>query len=595
MKIDTTHERYEQLNDMYASVKSRKLLHWLLIILCTVAYISLNFLLVFMTFEDNDYNLVIHGIPISKFTLSGVIAQGQVISVVLITLNPIKRSNFVALFLCLVTGLASISKLAFGGSTKSIPGLLIAITSACVVIIITGNENKLNKQIHKVLEYTRILKNNDEMLHQMAYYDAFTGLPNRKMMIDQIELLIDNTSQNPKSFVIVYIDLDNFKKINDSLGHSLGDALLNQIAMRYRERCHKEDLLGRVGGDEFVLLIRENLNDVELIEYLESYRTALSDVIIVERKEFYVSASFGITKYPQDGNDADELFKNARIALYNAQKSRKVEYMFFNRKMQDEVLRRIKLENGLLVAIRNKELYMVFQPQFICCSNTLRGYEALVRWKNSELGLISPSEFIPISEETGYIIEMGKWIIETTLRKFKVLKECLNISAVVSINISVVQMIEPSFVTMIKDILEETKFDPEYLELEITESVFIASPDHVIEVINQLKELGIRIALDDFGTGYASLNYLQMLPINVLKIDKTFIDKITSYQSLNTMVGTIISLSHQLGIEVVAEGVEHEEQLMYLKRHRCDYIQGYLLSKPMEEEQLMKMNEINRA
>jgi len=386
----------------------------------------------------------------------------------------------------------------------------------------------------------------------------------------------------------VYLDLDNFKKINDSMGHNVGDEILKQVTLLWKSCCHQEDLLGRVGGDEFVILIRRSMLGDELIHYLECFRNVLSQPIFIQRKEFYIRASFGITKYPEDGTNAEELFRKADIALYRAKNSGKNEFRFYTKELQEELLKRVRLESGLMTSIRNNELYMVFQPQYFSSSTSLRGYEALVRWKHTELGLISPGEFIPIAEETGLIIEIGEWILETVLRKFTEFRIRYAMTPVVSVNISVIQIIEPSFVAMVKRVLEKTGFDSCNLELEITESVFIAYPEHVIDVIHQLKNLGIRIALDDFGTGYASLNYLQMLPINVLKIDKTFIDKITASNSLNQIVGSIITLSHQLGIEVVAEGVEREEQLKYLTEHNCDYIQGFLLSEPIEEKYIFE-------
>jgi diguanylate cyclase (GGDEF)-like protein len=393
--------------------------------------------------------------------------------------------------------------------TTALPGIVIPITSAGISIIISSYATNLRRQMRRVLEYSEIVNKDEELLHTLAYNDALSGLPNRKKILDQIDLLTNPANQNTQGFELVYLDLDNFKKINDTMGHSVGDAILKQVAERWKEKCHPQDILGRVGGDEFIILICHKLNDEELSEYLIGFGEALKGSIIVERKEFFVSASYGVTRYPTDAQSAGELIKNADIALYRAKNLGKNNYMFFNMQMQEDVSKRIQLENGLLSAIRNNELFMLFQPQYEGKSGKLRGYEALVRWRHPELGLVSPMEFIPIAEETGIINEIGRWIIETVLIQFMEIKRKWDMRVIVSINISVAQMLEPSFIHMIKEILLETGYDSNYLEFEITESVFITSPDYITEVIRQLKAMGIRIALDDFGTGYASLNFFK--------------------------------------------------------------------------------------
>lgn len=573
-------------NRPYLGISKAKPVHWILLVLCVLLYMLLNLLLIKLSYHDEFVQLI--NVQLKKSTLSGIVAQGQVIAIILITLNPIKRSNWVAIFLCSFTGLTALLRVVIKGYIDALPGAIIAIITVCISIIISSYGKNLNSQIHRVLEYSRIVKRNEVMLHNLAFYDTLTGLPNRKMIMDEIELLTDPALPNTKDFKLVYLDLDNFKKINDTMGHYVGDIILKQAALRWKKQCHKEDLLGRVGGDEFIIIIRHKASSVQLMEYLNGFCMALTDAIIIDHKDFYISASFGVTKYPEDALNADELLRNADIALYKAKNLGKNDIQFFDKNMKDEITKRIQIEIGLQSAIKKNELYMVFQPQYVSASRKLRGYEALIRWKHSEIGMISPSEFIPIAEETGIIIEIGKWIIETVLNQFIRFQKKLNTKAVISINISVIQMIEPSFVSMVKEILKKTGFDSNYLEFEITESVFIAYPDKVIQVINQLKEMGIRIALDDFGTGYASLNYLQMLPINILKIDKVFIDQINSIHPKNQMTGAIISLSHQLGIEVIAEGVELEEQLSNLVDNECDYVQGYLLGKPMDEKQILE-------
>lgn len=563
-----------------------RLIYWILLFVCVIFYIFFNSIILSLVPVQGDVTFI----KINKYTLSGIITQGQVVSVVLLTLIPIKRSYLVALLLCALTGTVSFINVLTTGSAEALPGIIVPATSSCICLIINYYAKRLKRQLNKVLDYSKIVKKNEEMLHSLAYYDTLTGLPNSKTLEDQIEALIDTESGLAKSsFYLVYLDIDDFKKINDTMGHSVGDVVIQNVAMRWKRYCHNEDMLARMGGDEFVLLICHEMNPEQLDEYLKGFRDVLKKPFSIGLSNFNIHASYGITKYPNDGDDIEELFKNADIALDKAKHQGKNNCQFFCKAMKENVFRRIRLENDLLSAISNNELYMVYQPQYECHSMKLRGFEALVRWRHSELGLISPIEFIPIAESSGFINEMGKWIIENVLNTFMALRKSTNIETVVAINISIKQILEPSFVSTVKEILKKTCFDSRYLEFEITESVFITSPDYVISVMNQLKALGIGIALDDFGTGYASLNYLQMLPIHILKIDKTFIDKLNTSHSANQMTGAIISLSHQLGLQVVAEGVETAEQLSCLNEYHCDYIQGYLKSKPVDEAQVARL------
>lgn len=559
----------------------------------------------------------ISNMSISNNILNGIIAQIQVLLTVFIVISPIKYNYLIAIILCLIQTMGIFMSIFIHKEMNTLPGIIVSLITIITITIINQYGKKLSRQIARVTkqreeiqqlydkdiasgkqlelqneqisDYDRTIKENEEMLHHMYFYDSLTGIPNRKMIINQIDYLIELSASDIEGFTLVYLDIDDFKKINDTMGHRVGDLILQQIVQRWKKILHKDDLLGRLGGDEFVIIIRRAMSNNDVFSYIEEFRRALSEGIIYEAKEFFITASFGVTVYPQDGYDTTEILQKAEIALYKSKDSGKNRIYFFKQEMQGETLQRVLLENGLLTAVKNDELFVVFQPLYNCIDKTLRGFEALIRWRYPELGLISPGKFIPIAEETGAIIDIGRWIISTVLRKFIEYEDKFNSKHVVSVNISVVQMLEPSFCDMIKETLEETGFDANYLELEITESVFIAYPDHIIEVINNLKSLGIRIALDDFGTGFASLSYLQVLPINVLKIDKTFIDRITEQYERNHIIGNIISLAHQLGFEVVAEGVEQEMQLQYLKSQDCDYIQGYLLSKPLEEEQVVQL------
>ena len=408
------------------------------------------------------------------------------------------------------------------------------------------------------------------------------------MIIDRIDFLISLAESKKISFATVFIDLDNFKKINDSMGHHAGDLLLKAVTSKLKGLIHSKDMLGRLGGDEFAIIIQRELKEEEILEYVENLKDSLMDCFVIENTEFNTSASLGISMYPQDGKDSAELLKCADTAMYKAKEYGKNGVYFFRKEMKEDILKKIEFENRLLSAIKNEEIFLVFQPQYTSNSKELRGFEVLVRWKSPELGLVSPGQFIPVAEETGFIVQLGEFIFRKACEKFKYIQDKYNIMSVISVNISALQIMDPYFVQMVKNVLEETKFDVRYLELEITESVFISSVDYVINIINELKEMGISIALDDFGTGYSSLNYLQLLPIDTLKIDKSFIDSIDN-NTKKQIVGSIISLVHKMEISVVAEGIENEIQLEYLKKHECDFIQGFLWGKPLNEEEVSKL------
>lgn len=460
--------------------------------------------------------------------------------------------------------------------------LIFPISSILIIVFVFWYTNNIRKHLKDIYYYTSISKENEKILHKLVYFDSLTGLPNRKMVLDEVERLIYQAHVD--KFYLIYFDLDDFKKVNETAGYCIGDEILLNVSSKWEDIKNEKDILGHLGGDEFALLIMEDMDREDLMEYIERFRLVLDEPISLFGKEYLVTASFGIAEYPCDGKDGIELLRSSFIAMNTAKDSGKNYVQFYTYEMQLEILKRLQIENGLLYSIKNDEMYMVYQPMYHCDNRTLRGFEALARWKYPGIGSINPAQFIPIAEETGMIVDLGKWIIKEVITKFMGFQRTYKINTIVSINISVVQMIEPSFVSMIKEVLEETGFDGRYLELEITESVLISYPEHIIEIITQLRAMGIRIALDDFGTGYASLNYLQMLPIDILKIDKSFIDKIDKKDTMNHIIKYIVNLAHQLGVEVVAEGVEYEEQLNFLNAIGCDYIQGFLLSKPIEEE-----------
>jgi diguanylate cyclase (GGDEF)-like protein len=546
--------------------------------------------------------------------IKGIIAQAQVMISIAMALIGKKFAFIVAIAINILLSVIVLILFINNKDLSILPGVVIPFITTVTVSIIYIFYRRLNNKIQEVViqnqricelyedvslkektlyeqnkklkEYNLIMENNKEELTTLANYDGLTKLPNRNMIFNQIDGLIANKDTQSSSFSLVFIDLDGFKKINDSSGHYSGDLMLKQVASKLKRILHKEDVLGRLGGDEFALIIHRDISKEEILEYLEGFRAELLDVFMIENASFRISASFGVSIFPNNGTNATDLLKSADTAMYNAKECGKNCIKFFDEEMKVEILKRLDLEEESMLSIDNNELFLVFQPQYSSFSKKLKGVEVLLRWNSLKLGFISPAEFIPIVEETGFIITMGKWVLEECCKKIKYFRNEYDSDLLVSINISAIQIMEPTFLSMVKKTLLDFDIDGKNLEFEITESVFISSIDYVIDIFKELKEMGIRIALDDFGTGYSSLSYIQLLPIDVLKIDKSFIDDIENNERKKSLVGSIISLVHNLNISVVAEGVENEAQLNILKEQNCDYIQGFFWGKPLSEKEI---------
>ena len=586
---------------------------WIPIILCSAINIALLSLLL-NAYTHKQLQLNLFGLSIDYYIFSGFAVQAQVLVNTYLSIKTMKK-GFIVVVLLNVLGIcfAGIGGVLIAGQVTALPGVVTYFSSTVISTVlyyfkkglrdniqrlteqrdeitslyreISASKEKLSQQNEQLKWYNKVMKENEKKLERLAYYDPLTGLPNRKMIIQKLDMLIHYSERTQAGFALVYIDIDNFKEINDLMGHHIGDMLLKEVTKRWKLRLNRSDVLGRMEGDEFAIIIRREMSSEDLLRYVESFRDAISDVFSYGMKELRIEASFGISVYPKDGRTTEDLLKHAGMAQAYVKASGKKGIEFFRHEMQKNMIERVQLEDGLKSAIMNRELYVVFQPQYSCETQQIRGFETLVRWRSKKLGMVSPATFIPIAEETGLIIDIGEWILRTVINKF-IKARAASRDYKLTINISVVQIIQPSFVSMVKKILDETGFDGSRLEFEITESVFISYPEKVINTLKQLKEMGISIALDDFGTGYASLKYLQMLPIDTLKIDRTFVSGIGEMESGNQIVGSIIALAHSLGILVVAEGVENMDQMNYLKEQKCDCVQGFLLSMPLEGDQV---------
>lgn len=422
----------------------------------------------------------------------------------------------------------------------------------------------------------------------LTYLDSLTGLPNRTKLDLHLEEAIKFASSTLSKFAVIFISIDNFKWINDTLGHAAGDEFLKRFAERLSSACSVHNFTCRFNSDEFIVIhsFKENLEEVD--SFIEKIKNAFLTPLEVSGQKLYVKFGIGISLYPDDGDLPEILLRNADIAVNIAKQFDLSGVEYYNSSYQKSIENKAVISQKLMAAMDNDEFYLNYQPIISTDSKEIYGFEVLLRWTNDELGTIPPSEFIPIAEETGLIIPLGKWVFETACRFYKKLKKKLGRDVIMSINISPHQLLQPDYVKSIKQVLEITQIPPEYIQLELTESVLISLFESASGILMELSELGITIALDDFGTGYNSLNYLKHFPINCLKIDKTFIDQINTSKKDFTIAGSIIDLVHNLDIKTVAEGVETENQFASLSSMKCDLIQGYLMSKPLNETQIIE-------
>lgn len=429
-------------------------------------------------------------------------------------------------------------------------------------------------------------KNSEEKIQFMNYYDDITGIPNRKMFTEKFQGLMNNNSKKSK-LGIIFFDIDNFKNINDTYGHEVGDEILLKLCHRIENILDGRHTFARFGGDEFIIAFSDVINEIEIKGFLDELLLKVSKPFDVNNKKIYCSISIGVSVYPNDANRLDILLKTADMAMHTAKEEGKNRYKFFDINILKILKRQYEIEKALRTAIENKEIFMVFQPKILIKGEKVNGFEALVRWVNDELGFISPAEFIPIAEKSGLIIDLGKYIIEESFKKCRELCCSTKSKFHIAINISDIQLREEGFISFVSEMLEKYNIPPEFIEFEITEGVIMKAIVKNIELLIELKRLGVSIALDDFGTGYSSLSYLKRLPIDVLKIDKSFIDGIGVDEKSEYIAESIIKLSHSLNLKVVAEGVETKEQLGYLDKMKCDAAQGYYFSKP-EKFQVIK-------
>lgn len=552
--------------------RTKILANWTL----TLPVLLYLFLLV-VAYQVNSFQITIKigTAQIPYISLGGILSQFQMLIFILIVVFYRKVGLVSVLILSSIQATLLILPIIVGKVYTSIAGIAILISSTAVSILIYFYLKRLDCNQNTIVKY--------------AFTDTLTGLPNRRAFNDYLNKLIAEYNNEEDKFALVMIDLDDFKNINDSVGHDSGDEILGEVVRRWKIVQGDDDFIARIGGDEFTIILKNYGSDEELEQKIKRYSSAISSRFTININYFYISASFGVALYPKDSKDPSEIFRYADVAMYFSKNNGNINISMYNRSMTDTIENSVALEQKIRIALEENNLYFVLQPQYNTKTKKIRGFETLARMKDEYGNLISPASFIPVAEKTGLITSIDNWVIRNSMIFLKSILDITNEKLMLSVNISVLHLLNKGFLDEIQQMLKETKFPPNNLEIEITESVFISSMSKAIDTLNELKKIGVCIALDDFGTGYSSLSYLSKLPIDILKIDKSFIDELLVSESGRNYVAAIISIGHIMNFSVISEGVESQKQLDILDSLGSDYMQGYLWGKPMLPKDAVKL------
>jgi diguanylate cyclase (GGDEF)-like protein len=431
------------------------------------------------------------------------------------------------------------------------------------------------------------LKVREEQYRRLAQYDSLTGLPNRALLYDRLEHGITQARRHRSLLAVLFIDIDRFKYVNDTFGHSAGDDLLKQVAERFSGCVRGEDTVGRLSGDEFAIVLGRIGAARDGATVATKVVESLNRPFQLQGVDLFVTASIGITVFPSDGTDRDALIRNADVAMYRAKERGRNNYQFYTPEMNNRTREMLDMQNALRAALDRDELVLHYQPKIDIATGRVSGIEALLRWAHPKRGLIPPAEFMPMLEETGLIVQAGEWVLRSICRQLSAWRRDGTKAVPVAMNLSARQFLAPDLGQSIRAALEEHALDPELLEIEITESSIMADTEEAIRTLEYLQVLGVRIAIDDFGTGYSSLGYLKRFPLRALKIDRTFVRDITTDADDATITQAVVSMAHSLNLKVIAEGVESSAQLAFLMRYGCDEVQGYLFSRPIPADECL--------
>lgn len=485
------------------------------------------------------------------------------------------------------------------------------------VVLPNGSERFVNQQAEVVFDHNddAILmvgtvqdvterKFAEDQIHTLAYYDTLTDLPNRRMFKEYFEKTLSRARRQDELLSILVLDLDRFKRINDTLGHTMGDLLLREVAQRLHTSLRREDFivrnqgepssinsLARLGGDEFALSLIDIASVQDAARIARRALAVLAEPFLLDLQEIYITASIGISIFPHDGDNVDTLLKNADTAMYHAKAEGRNNYQYYTKSMNAAAFERLAMENSLRRALERNEFEMYYQPQLNIKTGNIVGVEALMRWHHPEMGMVSPIEFIPLAEESGLIIPMGEWGLRVACEQNKTWQDAGFPLLTISVNISSLQFRQLNLAAVVAKILNDTCLDPRYLDLELTEGTVMENAEETIATLHSLKEMGVRLSIDDFGTGYSSLSYLKQFPLHTLKVDRSFVKDLTKNADDEAITQAIIAMASSLGLKVIAEGVENEEQLRFLAKHGCDEMQGYFFSPPLSG---MKITELLR-
>lgn len=421
----------------------------------------------------------------------------------------------------------------------------------------------------------------EQQVSRLANYDATTGLPNRHLLLDRLQQASAWAKRMQGSVALLLLDIDNFKDFNDSLGHSSGDRLLVMLAERLKGCVRRADTVARVDGDEFAVVLTDIGSEQQVGQVARKILACLSEPCVIDGRQYHVTASLGISSCPEDAQDPEDLIRLADTAMYRAKKAGRNQFQFYSPEMNKEVLQRLLLTNDLYQALAEEQFEVYYQPQVDMRSGSICGTEALLRWNHPTLGMIPPDQFIPLAEETGLIVELGQWVLETACRQVRQWQRSLMVPLRLAVNLSAVQFRQPDLAKQVEDVLEKTKFSAALLELELTETMLMEQVEKAQQAMEKLKKMGITLAIDDFGTGFSSLSYLKHFPIDRLKIDRSFVKELTENPADAAIVEAIIAMAGRLGHEIIAEGVEEEAQAEFLFANGCYEIQGFFFGRPL--------------
>ena len=474
-----------------------------------------------------------------------------------------------------------------------------ALQSGAQDYLVKGHIDRstLERSIRYAIERNRLLEQLEEskrLERHLAYHDALTILPNRHLLHDRLQQALAQSKRSGKLAALLFLDLDGFKRINDTLGHGIGDLLLKSVAKRLKTTVRQVDTVARLGGDEFTIVLLEINHVQDAKNVAKKILKVISQPYKIEEHELFVTASVGISICPDDGSDIESLIRKADIAMYRAKGQGKNNYQVYNLSMDAKFFERLTLENSLRKAVENEELVAYYQPQVDLRTGEITGVEALVRWQHQKFGLVPPDKFIQLAEETGVILEIDEWMMKTACRQIKNWEREGIANIRVSVNLSTRQFRQKNLTEKVAQILNDSAVQPKNLCLEITENEVMHNIETTVEILQALKKMGVLLSLDDFGTGYSSLSYLKRFPIDVLKIDRTFVNGIPSDRDDTAISTAIVVLAHSMELKVIAEGVEKSEQIAFLQSLQCDEIQGFYFSRPLNAETVTDLLKVKK-